>query len=480
MNRAFLIHGILSILLALLVALWSIQPAFGQDNIDRQRMDRDIRIMESALDELFKTGTRGNTFQFSPRSSISGSWLPGFGVIFTIPDRTPPGIFGFHAGSGERSSHRFTNPLGDDGGEITEESVQNRITEFLVSYAPSIGQLSPDDKVLVIYGDQFSGGGRAAFFGGGITIHTEDRRRRGGDAEAEDAERLPAISMAVTRQDLDDLRSGRINPEEFTNRISTAVQHRDGESRKMDLQVFASVLETGLNENRDEVLRLIGKPSHLYLDNFGAIYQFNLRASGGNVLRNFNIRLRENIFDGLDHLNNLHFELPPLPDGPDSLHFSFDLGALSDSEELREAREQIRVEMESARRQIEQAREAYRDQLPEIQRQQEEARRELREKHREMGEEMERKREEMMSPEEIRESLENQLQVIRELMVDYGRTLSSLGEDHSLFLIVQLQHSEEELPRRVDLRIGKNDLMQLERGQITREQAMDRITERRF
>ncbi|WP_345694313.1 hypothetical protein [Fodinibius salicampi] len=62
-------------------------------------MNRDINIMENVLDELFRTqwSAHSNTirinsssFSFGRSNDINGTYLPEFGVIFTIPGR--PGL----------------------------------------------------------------------------------------------------------------------------------------------------------------------------------------------------------------------------------------------------------------------------------------------------------------------------------------------------------------------------------------------------
>jgi hypothetical protein len=61
-------------------------------------------------------------------------------------------------------------------------------------------------------------------------------------------------------------------------------------------------------------------------------------------------------------------------------------------------------------------------------------------------------------------------------MVDYGHTLSTLENDHSLLVTINLRtHRVGELPNRIDLRISRSDLELKHRGSISRDQAMERI-----
>ncbi|HET6528411.1 MAG TPA: hypothetical protein VFG39_06640, partial [Balneolaceae bacterium] len=142
----------LTTLLCFMLAV-SLQSAAAQSNIDMERMKRDINIMENILQELFKPENSFHTVGFSfDDAGIRGTYLPGYGIIFMIPDRSN-GLVVFTRDENEDTSsgYRFKYSTGSEGDRVTEESVVNRISEFLRNYASTIGQLSGNDKVTVVY-----------------------------------------------------------------------------------------------------------------------------------------------------------------------------------------------------------------------------------------------------------------------------------------------------------------------------------------
>ena len=64
---------------------------------------------------------------------------------------------------------------------------------------------------------------------------------------------------------------------------------------------------------------------------------------------------------------------------------------------------------------------------------------------------------------------------IKEYVVDYGRTLSSLSSDQFMLLTVDVNGRYENIPNRLDIQIKKSDLEQLDKGSISREQAIERV-----
>lgn len=422
-------------------------PVYSQD-INPDRMDRDIRIMESALNELFRVerdtetrtdrsrGIRIGTIE----ANVKGSYLPGYGVIFTIPDATER-LFRVQARSGEdldASRFSYTIEINGDDRAITEEGIKNRITDFFINYAPTIGQLDNDEHVTVVYGIGSLSRTHAMF-------QTTRIEMRWGGTDRTDYESLPIISMSVQKSDLDAMRSGQINEGRFRDRMTTAVEERSREARRLDLQVFASTLETALNEDRDEVLRLSQKPTFVYLDNFGVFYQMDLHYSPNFILRNLSRTLSEELRGAMEGLR-IEF---------DSLRIEFD-ARRSGEAQIREERQRLREEMEDARKIIE-------------------------EESKILQEDARQKQSAALDTIDVQDSLDRQIGLTKELMIDYGRTLSSLNPGHSILLSINIRgRRADEVPNRIVLRVTKSDIEQYEQGNISRDQAIQRIVERRY
>jgi hypothetical protein len=79
-------------LLPLLLACLLVTPAPGQNTpVDKDRMERDIDIMEKVLNELFKNaaGNRSRSFYLSSGRTAQGSYVPATGCC-SSPRRTRP------------------------------------------------------------------------------------------------------------------------------------------------------------------------------------------------------------------------------------------------------------------------------------------------------------------------------------------------------------------------------------------------------
>ncbi len=116
-------------------------------DIDPQRMQRDIRIMEGVL---------GNLYHDAPDptySSPRGLYLDGYGVLFFTEGSWPaqefPGIGVVWDAKGvERLELKSSAPV-SDAKSLAE--IHDLLAEFLGNYAGTIGQLDPDDRITIRY-----------------------------------------------------------------------------------------------------------------------------------------------------------------------------------------------------------------------------------------------------------------------------------------------------------------------------------------
>jgi hypothetical protein len=268
-----LLIGLLSIIFA---------PTLIAQNIDANRMNRDIRIMENILAEIFRTQAEVSTSEaytivagdYRIRG-IRGTYLQDFGIIFMIPSNDPftprmhvtgDGSFSFYYSTGSNDGEDSDNA----SKEVDEEAINDRIAEFLIDYGSTIGQLEDDEKIMVIYGSN-SKSSR------GRLVGYVDRNGRSGFRN-ESEEKLPVISGSVTMEDLNNYRSGRIGEGEIKNRIDYATSEN---KEYMDLKVMGNIFETALRDTDDESYKMSGNIGYMMLDNFGAIYSFDARYGGG-------------------------------------------------------------------------------------------------------------------------------------------------------------------------------------------------------
>lgn len=398
-----------SLFIAVCVAM---PAAFAQQtDVDTNRMNRDINIMENILEEMFKTSTRNSgasgAYVFGEdlflRSSrgIRGTHLPGYGVIFTIPYRIGPHIIGLRDESGGQTTYEYRFEYESDNAnstDITEESIVERINEFLRDYGSTIGQLGSQDHVMVVFGANRSNRSSRVFAFGGDESSRKDP--------------IPTISVAARKQDLDAYRSGRITEQQLQDRLTVA-KASESDQKQLDMQVMANIFETAFKQSDGKGFRINGSVSHLKLDNFGALFFFDV-----------------SYFD-----RDPRFFVPTAPR----------ISIWSDSGEENENEEEERVEITQ------------------------EIRRETEQMEKEQKQRMAERNEAINA---AYTSLKNQL---KEIIVDYGRTISSIETDQHLMVSVSLSGSGDELPGRLEMRVPKSVLQAMDRGNISREDAMAEV-----
>jgi len=279
-----------------------IQQAQAQPGIDTNRMNRDLRIMENVLQEMFKTqwSEQGNTvmvhpgpgFSFGPGDDIRGTYLPDYGVIFAIPGGTPAFVMLSNADD-KNFAYSFQYGNGDTKEQVSQKTVTNRIIEFLRDYGSTIGQLSADDKVMVLYNAQNSDPH--------IAFLRSESKVKGNRKE------IPTISVVATKRDLDAYRTGKINESQFRDRLDISTV-ASGDQKQMDLKVMANIFETAFDDVEEGSFRIIGSVNYLNLDNFGALFSFDARYSSRSMAPGF-IDVQRIMDDTKDEINNARLRI---------------------------------------------------------------------------------------------------------------------------------------------------------------------------
>ncbi len=369
--------------------------AFAQ-NIDANRMNRDISIMENILGELFKTQQlRSNnestivvngviSGSFSSRS-VKGTYLPGYGIIFKINSPTR-NIYMTSSGARYTAYSFYYDGDGDPklSGDITQETVVNRITSFLRDYGTTIGQLEDNEQIMVIYGSNQSSSNNLFY-----TLSTA----RGQNADSRDdddkPEPLPVISVSTNVKDLNDYRAGKLNDPGFERRLKVATSEK---KEYLDLKVMGNIFKTALSNQPSNSFKLHGASNvdYLYLDNFGAIFSLSVRYADENS-RWTSSFARE---------------------------FARAQSGFDDDKEKEEYQKYL---------------------------------------------------------EKVSTAFENLKDNLKEYVIDYGRTISSVTNDQYLLLSVTVTGRLEEIPERMDIQVKKSLFQDFDKGQISREQAISQV-----
>ena len=374
-------------------------------NFDANRMNRDISIMEGILAELFRTQYDAPTSDspifdggaFRVRG-IRGTYLSEYGIIFMIPGEDPmrPRVR-----SNGRGGYSFYYNSDDDtqNGEVDQDAIVSRITEFLMNYGSTIGQLDNDDRIMVIYGATTSG--RRMNLSEVLTGQT---------VADQDEKESPVVSVSVSAKALKDYRRGDLTSDAMKDEIEIAAS--EGKEYP-DLKVMGNIYETALRDN-DGYFRMMGSVSYLMLDNFGAIFSFDVRYTTN----------REGI---LGFLNG----------NPPGGRF---MGQGGQGQEMRgNPRNEPGAPQPNS--DIDQ-------------------------------EELE---------ENILKAYDTLRTNIKEYLVDYGRTLMSVDSQKHILTSLEISGiGVNSIPERVDFQIKKSVLEDLDKGRISREEAIKKVVVTEF
>jgi len=381
------IHKLIPTLLLILLT----SPIILAQDFDANRMNRDIKIMENILGEIFKTYSDNSSTErvfFSAISggsrNVRGTYLPEYGIIFNVQSNSNITYIQTSQG-GSNSSGSFyysSDNSSDEKAKVNESSIKDRITEFLKDYASTIGQLKPNENVMVIYGSKSNRSFPALVV-----------RSGGNKIETKENEALPVVSGSISKKDLDDYRSGKINDSAFESKVKTAFSK---DKEYLDLKVMSNIFETALRNQEENSFGLNGNVSYLLLDNFGAI--FNLDASYGTNNRLFGNVRGYTVTSAYFRANSIN------PSDADKVE-----------KEETEALAQVT--------------DAY-----------------------------------------------NRLKTnLKEYLVDYGRTISSVKSDQYILTTINIRDRYEGIPERIDVQLKKSVLNQLDKGSISREKALEQV-----
>lgn len=341
---------------------------------------------------------------------------------------------------------------------IPEDEVRSLATEFLKNYAPTISQLQPDNKITIIYGvkaNRYAPGSTIVRgFQGTIqntdTLFTWDRERQ----SEQPAQKI--VTVTATKKNLDDFRTGRMNDSRFESALAVSVS--DINDRKQDLDLFKTILNSAQRQQEEVVFRM-SSPDYIYFDHLGVIFQSTLSITPNLIFASVTgMSAEERFFRGGNNRSELE---AAFYDGGMLMRSLAGTANLPDSVVAALVRPTIRVHRDST---------LNSQQVAEI-------------VQRVRGEaaQREKERRDAIDALDLPKALNSSIGTMKEVLIDYGRTLNSVNNDqHILISLNVVARNIDGIPSRVDLQIKKSDLEEMERGRITRDQALSRIIERRF
>lgn len=365
--------------------------------------DRDIRIAEGIIEELFRTEQApGRQLRSRLVRDISGSYIPGYGIHFRISASISPAVVSLII---EKQTEIHIN----EGAETTEDKLQDLTVEFVVeqfldylkNYAVLFDNL-PDDEIISL-----SIGTRnyaeAPFL---IRLGSEDASRT-----------IANLTAWAKASDIRAYNDQSISEEEFENRVDIVDL---GELEiKQDQKVFASILQTSLDGITDSV-QVRRQPIVEYLPGVGLNYYVSAQLRGsslfnfGNIqVEGFKLETDSLSIDFSNALDNIDFSgISEIAERVDSIMASRS-GETADN--IEESVSGLRSSIESRR--------------------------------------------ESLSDSDVDNLVDQIHESLQETIMTYGPTLKSLDDDELLIITVSWIGRHNALPERTVFRIRKSDLI---------------------
>lgn len=251
----------------------------GAAEIDRERMQQDLDIMEGILQNLHAQNTpRFAGIHRGPQ--VRGLHFDDYGVIFLIEEEPGPGESGldYRMRKLEESGLEFKEK--DYQKDIAERrkkqrvALRNRLVDFLGTYADGIRQLDDNKKITVMvnhmpdcgvmYGVEKEIPGEVMFMG-----VVRNKQPHSGLSEP--------VYLEVTskKRDIVAYRREKIDEAEFRKRIAFR-DHRPDASTMKKIGVMATILDKALKQTGHNVRRSDGTLG-IYQKGLGAIFFVNVR-----------------------------------------------------------------------------------------------------------------------------------------------------------------------------------------------------------
>ena len=221
------IHKIQSypIYLLVLTLLWS--PITGQAQVDERRMQRDVRIMQQALNEMLR---QEYNWEYSNRWSSSkdeSRYIPEVGIVLIASNSGS--FFG-------RAPQTMEDEQEDKGTQL-----EDVFKEFLAEYGDLARELPEDESILLRYSSKESG----ESYSFGKTPDARDKKR----SRFPFADGLGKITAKVSKEDVMKFRRGELDRDAFDQTIEFTRTEASSENPK-EFKIFSQILKSLFESDR--------------------------------------------------------------------------------------------------------------------------------------------------------------------------------------------------------------------------------------
>ncbi|MCC5937720.1 MAG: hypothetical protein JJU34_10585 [Lunatimonas sp.] len=379
-----------SMIIFLLVFLSGTSQFAISQEIDRERMQRELKVASAILNSLFEPDQE---FLVSRRDDRrQAQYLSGYGVMMTLPAHASVSVAPNIQFMPTTNARSFSGTVPQQGSQIRigrslldstrmntlrtgkpldRDSVEQArtlrskelVVEYFLDYAHLITQLGPEDRIKIVEE-------RSPFISGGRFVPQFQASNVTG--------RKQRFAAEVVFGDLIAYQNRQITREEMRSKIRFA---GGDQSSEQDLELLANIFDRLYRPDLSETFYYTGYAFYDRIPDFGVIYHLNMLTRPDESMYSFIMR---------DRMGSAGSQEP-------------------DSEKLKEEYPQFIEELKGN-------------------------------------------------------------------MLTYGRTLKSLGEDEKLVFSIRFAgYPRAELPELVHLTVDVRDLLDLNAGKLTMEQALDRI-----
>jgi len=251
---------------------------------DEIRMDRDLEVAESILATLSSKGSRLGYWG----RSVNGTYVKGYGVIFTLPQNFVLGNSYFKISSGtilfgdnrkDNTKKLKSNFNLDSAREARIEQLVDLMKIFLVDYGDLIGQLAPSDHIMVTEkGEKLGYAYIAPVLSTKGVLAPADSYVNWSNTEPE-----PKISAEVLKTDLTEYRKGNMTRDRMMAKVSVKKEIPNRE-KEPELELFASILGRLYKSDLSKTYYSPSTPSYERLSNFGVIFKMKVYTTGRREL----------------------------------------------------------------------------------------------------------------------------------------------------------------------------------------------------
>lgn len=277
--------------LTILFLLFSGEQVTVAQKIDKEKMDKDLKVAEAILASLTNQSSNADFRAYSLPKSPS-RYLEGYGVIFHVdlppsfvfvaapaqvlinhqrPDNVTSTITSARSITPTKpdslqksklaetlSVYGLTYTDKNESDSLKQADVNRSIEQiktFLLDYADLIGQLKEDDKIKVIESNPTH-----------LSSFANSQTTRGSNAR---------ISAEIVKKDLNEYKSGKISREELSKRIKITTR-ADKEPVDQDFVLLGSIFERLYRTDLSNTYFLSGAVYYNRIPDYGVIYHMNV------------------------------------------------------------------------------------------------------------------------------------------------------------------------------------------------------------